>query len=103
MSKERLEFRYGVEPKNHYVWVGVNSLDHYTRTLSFLQSLSKKLKRAIPFKYRVVSEPKVEIMGGRHLSGKASVEMQIRFDITDAEALSRLKSKGFSKGFEEKL
>ncbi len=108
MNLGRLEFRYSMPPENQRVAVRVSSSDYYNKTLTFLQQLCDELKRAIPFEYEVISEPyevisepEVNILGGMRINGMASVEMYIKFKISDTKALSLLKSKGFWDKFEK--
>lgn len=100
MNRKDLEFRYGLPPKDQSVWVSVNSRNSYSTTMKHLQALLAKLKKSISFSFKIISEPQVKILAGKRVSGMASVEMKIRYRISDQRALAKLKARKFFEGFE---
>ena len=95
----KLEFSFAQKPKNGCVSIAVNS-HYYTKTIPFALELEKKLKEVIPFSFEQKGETNLNILGGQRVKGMLSVEMDISYKISDEEALTLLKGKGFSEGFE---
>jgi len=78
----------------HTVYVGVTT-NTYGSTISFVNSLAEKLRKAIPFPYNEEDEPKVVVLGGDRKKGMISVEMGISFAIPVYEAKERFKNAGW--------
>lgn len=75
----------------------------YCRDLKYLSGLARMLRAKMPFRFKTIHGPKVEILGGVRRKNTAQVEIYIATRLKPDVAAEQLVGAGFSEGLEYTL
>lgn len=88
-------------PRNGHCYVAIH-IGCYHKGLEWLNQMFEHMKAQMPFEAEF-EQPEVEILGGNCYKRMPSVQVRIKYKISDFDAHNKLVAAGFFQGLEHTL